>query len=143
MSVNDLSGNFEQPLSLSGKPPMLSPKTILVVDDDHLSRTLVSRILKKEGYAIQLAANGREAIDRVTENPPDLAVVDVLMPQVSGMEFLRWLREHHQQIPVIMLTSIEENSRLASEARELGVRDFFTKPGNYKHLLETIHKILP
>ena len=80
-------------------------KTILVVDDDKNLRRLYKAELEAEGYRIQLAENGRQAIDAVAEETPDLVIMDIRMPDIDGLEaMVRVLREH-KSVPIILNTA--------------------------------------
>lgn len=85
-------------------------KKILVVDDDITLRTALSNYLQNRGYAVQDACSGVEALTIVEQNPPDLVVSDVLMPEMDGLEFCRRLRATRfgQLVPFIFLSSRKE-----------------------------------
>jgi len=80
---------------------------ILVVEDDHTNREMLRRMLDKEGWSVVEAANGRIALDRVAESTPDLILLDLMMPEMDGFEFISELRRHPEwhTIPVVVLTA--------------------------------------
>ncbi|CUW39307.1 putative Signal transduction histidine kinase [Magnetospirillum sp. XM-1] len=84
---------------------------ILVVEDDHTNREMLRRMLAKEGWSVVEAANGRIALDRVAEAPPDLILLDLMMPEMDGFEFVAELRGHAEwhAIPVVVLTAKDIN----------------------------------
>ncbi|NIQ00669.1 MAG: response regulator, partial [Nitrospinaceae bacterium] len=82
------------PVATENKPDHRQ-KSILIVEDDPASQNILSRLLKNKGYPIVTANNGNEAMIATEKEKPRLALVDVVMPEVSGMAFLRWLRERH------------------------------------------------
>jgi CheY-like chemotaxis protein/anti-sigma regulatory factor (Ser/Thr protein kinase) len=86
-----------------------SPGQVLVVDDDALTREMLGRILKKMGWSVEEAENGRVALERVHERAPELILLDLVMPEMDGFEFLRNLgqREQGRSIPVIVVTGQE------------------------------------
>ena len=86
-----------------------SPGQVLVVDDDALTREMLGRMLKKMGWSVREAENGREALERVRERAPELILLDLVMPEMDGFEFLRNLgqREQGRSIPVIVVTGQE------------------------------------
>ena len=102
---------------------------ILVVDDSLLARESVARILRREGYATTTAANGKEAWMMLYAGAPDLIVLDLMMPQMSGLTFLRMLRQHHHWngVPVLILTGHADQEQMLKQARALGVADFIFK----------------
>ena len=82
-------------------------RSIALVDDDRNILTTLSIVLQAEGYAIRVYSDGEAALKALTENPPDLAVFDIKMPRMDGMELLRRLRAT-SDLPVIFLTSKDE-----------------------------------
>jgi DNA-binding response OmpR family regulator len=99
---------------------------ILLVDDETSIQTLLSYPLRKEGYEVVSAQDGREALDRFAESRFDLVVLDVMMPQLDGIEVCRRLRER-SQVPIIMLTArADEVDKVLG--LEIGADDYITKP---------------
>ena len=114
---------------------------LLVVDDEKSVRDLLERILKEAGYNVVTAANGREALDKVSELNIELAVLDIKMPVMSGMEALRQLTTNRPEICVVMATAVSD-AQTAVEAMKLGAYDYITKPFNRDDLLLTIQRAL-
>ena len=113
---------------------------IAVVDDDQNILTSVSMTLEAEGYGTVTYADGRSALDGLQSDPPDLAILDIKMPRMDGMETLRRLREK-SDLPVIFLTSkAEELDELF--ALKMGADDFVRKPFSRCLLLERIKAVL-
>ena len=99
---------------------------ILLVDDEQSIQTLLSYPLRKDGYEVVQATDGREALDRFAEQPFDLVVLDVMLPQLDGLEVCRRLRAR-SAVPIIMLTAkAEEIDKVVG--LELGADDYITKP---------------
>ncbi len=99
---------------------------ILLVDDEQSIQTLLSYPLRKDGYEVVQAGDGREALDRFAEQPFDLVVLDVMLPHVDGLEVCRRLRAR-SAVPIIMLTAkAEEIDKVVG--LELGADDYITKP---------------
>jgi len=99
---------------------------ILLVDDEQSIQTLLSYPLRKDGYEVVRATDGREALDRFAEQPFDLVVLDVMLPQVDGLEVCKRLRAR-SAVPIIMLTAkAEEIDKVLG--LELGADDYITKP---------------
>jgi two-component system response regulator ChvI len=113
---------------------------IALVDDDRNILTSVSIALQAEGYATRVYSDGESALKALTDNPPDLAILDVKMPRMDGMELLRRLREK-SDLPVIFLTSKDEELDEAL-GLALGADDYVTKPFSQRLLLARIRAIL-
>jgi two-component system response regulator ChvI len=120
--------------------PPIAPPVIALVDDDRNILTSVSIALQAEGFTVRLYSDGDTALKALTENPPDLAVLDIKMPRMDGMEVLRRLREK-SDVPVIFLTSkdteIDEALGLA-----MGADDYIGKPFSQRLLIERIRAVL-
>ncbi len=102
-----------------------SPR-ILLVDDEQSIQTLLSYPLRKEGYDVVQATDGRQALDRFDEQPFDLVVLDLMLPKLDGLEVCRRLRSK-SAVPIIMLTAkSEEIDKVVG--LELGADDYITKP---------------
>ena len=115
---------------------------ILVVDDERAVRESLRRALELEGYEVELAENGREALDRVaSESDPDAVVLDVLMPGVDGLEVCRTLRRQGSRLPVLMLTArTQVDDRV--EGLDAGADDYLTKPFALEELLARLRALL-
>jgi len=114
--------------------------TIALVDDDRNILTSVSIALQAEGFATRVYSDGEAALKALVDNPPDLAVLDVKMPKMDGMELLRRLREK-SSVPVIFLTSKDEELDEAL-GLALGADDYVTKPFSQRLLIARIRAIL-
>jgi two-component system response regulator ChvI len=114
--------------------------TIALVDDDRNILTSVSIALQAEGFLTRLYSDGETALKALTDNPPDLAVLDVKMPRMDGMELLRRLRER-SSVPVIFLTSKDDELDEAL-GLALGADDYMAKPFSQRLLIARIRAIL-
>jgi len=115
-------------------------KTILVVDDEPRIIEAVSMNLELEGYQVSAARNGYEALQKLTEDLPDLIILDVMMPEIDGFETLRKIREV-STTPVIMLTvKGEETDKV--RGLDLGADDYVTKPFSPKELVSRAKAVL-
>src|SRR6478672_9175990 len=110
--------------------------TIALVDDDRNILTSVSIALEAEGYRVQTYNDGASALDGLKQNPPDLAIFDIKMPRMDGMELLRRLRQK-SDLPVIFLTSKDEEIGL-----KMGADDFIRKPFSQRLLVERVKAVL-
>src|SRR5512136_38360 len=113
---------------------------ILVVDDDKKIVELVTLYLKKDGYHVLTAYDGQQAIELARRKQPDLVVLDLMLPQVDGMDVCRILRAE-SPLPLIMLTGRStDDDKL--EGLDLGADDYMTKPFNPRELLARIRAVL-
>jgi len=115
-------------------------KTILVVDDTENLRTLVKSYLSQEGFRVLTAADGREALFLARDEKPDLILLDLMMPEMGGYEFMR-VYGREAETPVILLTAkVEENDKVLG--LELGADDYVTKPFSMRELTARIRAVL-
>ena len=115
-------------------------QVILIVDDDHELRKLVQSYPTQEGFRVVTAANGREALFVAREERPDLIILDLMMPEMGGNEFIR---EHRKKadIPIIVLTAkLEESDKVLG--LELGADDYVTKPFSLRELTARVRAVL-
>ena len=115
-------------------------KSIALVDDDRNIVTSVSMALEAEGFAVRTYSDGAEALEGLLANPPDLAVLDIKMPRMDGIELLNRLHQK-VKIPVIFLTSKDEEVDEVLGFR-MGADDYITKPFSQRLLVERIRAIL-
>jgi len=103
------------------------PAKVLIIDDEKIIRDSFSRVLLKDGYAVSAVESGRLALERVDEEPVDIALIDLKMPGLDGMETLRELREKDPDIVSVMITGYP-TIESAVKAVKLGAYDYLTKP---------------
>jgi len=119
--------------------PMESAR-VLVVDDEPMVRDVLARYLAREGFAVDVAADGREALDRYVEGPPDLVLLDLMLPTIDGYEVFRRMREL-SSTPVIMLTARgEQTDRIVG--LELGADDYVAKPFSPREVVARVRAVL-
>jgi two-component system, OmpR family, KDP operon response regulator KdpE len=114
--------------------------TVIVVEDDWKLRKLVTVNLAKRGYTVTEAADGAQAIELMRKELPDLAVIDLLMPGVDGIEVCTWLREHCD-IPIIVL-SAQNQEEMKVRALDIGADDYLTKPFGIEEFLARVRAVL-
>ncbi|MFM6156366.1 MAG: response regulator, partial [Sphaerospermopsis kisseleviana] len=104
---------------------------ILVVDDVALNLKVLRAILEPIGYQLSFATSGKQALDRIASAKPDIILLDLMMPDIDGLEVCRRLKNDLQMatIPIIFLTASQEKEHLL-QAFELGAVDYVTKPFN-------------
>src|ERR1700736_729218 len=119
------------------------PTRILVVEDDPDIAELVARYLGKAGFSIEMISSGRDAVAAVTARPPDVLVLDLMLPQVDGLEICRLVRANDKTaaIPIIMLTArAEESDRIVG--LEIGADDYIAKPFIPNELVARVRALL-
>jgi DNA-binding response OmpR family regulator len=113
---------------------------VLVVDDDPTVAEVVTRYLEREGYVVECSTDGADALRRASADPPDLVVLDLMLPSMDGLEVCRRLREV-APVPVIMLTARgDETDRVVG--LELGADDYVTKPFSPRELTLRVQSVL-
>jgi two-component system, NtrC family, response regulator PilR len=120
---------------------MGNKSSVLVVDDEEALRSVLSNELINEGYDVQTASDGDDAIAAIDKTPFDLVLLDIKMPRVSGFEVLKHIKEHAGGTKVVMLTGFADLKN-AIESKKLGADDFVSKPYDLVDLLTTIERVL-
>lgn len=112
---------------------------ILIVEDSPINRRILQNLLEKEGFAVRIAGNGKEALGRIAEERPDLILLDILMPEMDGLELCRRLngREATRDIPVIFISALDDTADKLSGFAAGGV-DYITKPFHPAEVLARI-----
>jgi two-component system, OmpR family, phosphate regulon response regulator PhoB len=114
---------------------------VLVVEDEGEIRDLVSYTLESEGFAVLPAANGMEAFERLANETPDIVVLDLMMPAISGLEVLQTIRQKSAALPIIILSALgNEENRV--RGLQLGADDYMTKPFSPRELVARIQAVL-
>ncbi len=116
---------------------------ILIVDDDATMVNLLSTVLEFEGYETRKALSGKEALESIDGDPPDVVLLDIMMPGMDGFEVLARLRGNAstEKLPVIMLTARTEDKDIFEGWRR-GADEYVTKPFDPRDLVETIKGVL-
>jgi DNA-binding response OmpR family regulator len=119
--------------------PVTAPRVLIVEDDPNVSE-VVARYLEREGYLVERVSDGAVGLDRALADPPDLVVLDLMLPSLDGLEVCRRLRAS-APVPVIMLTALgEEADRIAG--LELGADDYVAKPFSPRELTARVKAVL-
>ncbi|MDR6317037.1 DNA-binding response OmpR family regulator [Actinoplanes couchii] len=113
---------------------------VLVAEDDPKQAELLQRYLEHEGHAVVAVADGRAALEEIRRNPPDLVVLDVMMPRVDGLDVCRILRRD-SELPVLMLTARTSEDDLLL-GLDLGADDYMTKPYSPRELTARVRTLL-
>lgn len=116
---------------------------ILIVDDTETMRLYEHMLLSGQGYELDMAENGLEALEKIKENKPDLVLLDIMMPQMNGIECCRQIKsdDETREIKVVMVTTKSEYEKV-KEAFAAGCDDYVTKPINRVELLSKLKELL-
>jgi len=123
-------------------PPVSKPDQLLVVDDLPDNSFLIQAILEEEGYQIGVEDNGKSALARIERTPPDLVLLDVMMPEMDGYEVTRRIRQNHDLpfIPILLITAYDQPSLV--KGLDIGADDFVRKPVEVDELLARVRSLL-
>ena len=114
---------------------------ILICEDEEIMLTALEFRLRKQGFSVTLAKDGQEALTKVKEENPDLVVLDVMMPHVSGLELIEYVRQDlKSKLPLLVLSALEHDE-IVLEAFRRGATDFITKPFKPNELILRIRRI--
>jgi CheY-like chemotaxis protein len=114
---------------------------VLVVDDDSEAREIVEAVLIEAGYAVEVAADGFEAVAKLQATVPDLVLTDLMMPGMHGVDLAQWIRTYKTGLPVVVITG-RETYGLRTDAEAYGAIACLVKPVNLEELLWTIDRAL-
>ena len=114
---------------------------ILIVDDEEIVIKSCLRILGGGDYYVEVARDGREALRKIKENPYDVMILDVVMPNMGGLEVLRRVKETRPDMDVIMVTGLSQLDTVV-QAKKLGARDFVSKPFEPEELKLVVQRAL-
>lgn len=118
------------------------PRTILVVEDNPDAREMVSFILSAEGFVVMTAEDGQQAIELVKDNPPDLIITDIQMPNLDGIEMIKRMRELFRSKPVPIVVMSGFGSGATQKALEAGANRSAAKPMQVDSLLKIVRQLL-
>lgn len=114
---------------------------VLIVDDEESVRNLLQRVLKEAGYDVVTAANGQEALDKVSELRPKALLLDIKMPVMSGMEVLQQIAAKWPEVCVVMATAVGD-TQTAIDAMKMGAYDYITKPFNQDDVVLKVRRAI-
>ena len=119
----------------------MSGLKILVVDDAIFMRRMLSEILNEGGYEVVAeASNGKEAIDKYKESKPDLVTMDIIMPEMGGIDAVKEIMNHDENAKILMVSAMGQQ-QLVVEAIQAGAKDFIVKPFEASRVLSAIKNI--
>jgi DNA-binding NtrC family response regulator len=114
---------------------------IMIVDDEEYIRASLTRVMKAEGFKVQVAHNGATALKMIQEELPEVLLVDFKMPGMDGMEVLRRAKELYPDLPVILITAYAEVQG-AVDAMRAGAHDYLSKPFDHHEVIRVVHRAL-
>src|SRR5579872_5620402 len=136
MNALDPSGDAAQATSAA------APRTVLVVDDSLMDRHLAGAIVQKlEGWQAVFAGNGKEALDAMAQQTPDIVLTDMLMPEMDGLELVQAVRTRYPLVPVILMTA-HGSEDVAIQALQKGAASYVPKKSLARDLASTLEQIL-
>ncbi len=116
--------------------------TILIAEDEPMMLKVLEFKLRKDGYEVMTASNGKEAIEKIRNTPPDLLITDLTLPFFNGLEIIDYVRKNGTpRLPVIILTDVDTESVIL-EAFKTGANDFITKPFSPNELSVRVKRYL-
>ena len=110
---------------------------LLVVDDELAVCDILKHFFAKQGYQVFMATGGQEALDIVAREPPDLMLLDIKMPMMSGIDVLKQLRERGERVKVVMVSAVHDDA-VIEEAQRLGALDYVVKPFHLDYLEQVV-----
>lgn len=128
-------------IELTGTNEMNEKIHVLLVDDEAIIRDNLGSLLERNGFDVTRAIDGQDALSKISQDTPDVVVLDVMMPNMNGRDALRQLRESDNWLPVILLTQVGDADERAI-ALEEGADDYLNKPFNTHELIARIHTVL-
>lgn len=126
---------------INGKQLPGNKKTILIVEDDRATIGFLAQVLSREGYIALKAENGQEAVDMMSDNRPDLIILDLNLPDCNGLDILDRLMAMHASVQVVILTGHGSQNAVRS-AMEAGAFDFITKPFDINEVCAVVKEAL-
>lgn len=127
---------------------MVEQKRILVVDDEPDFASIVQMNLEAEGYAVEVAFDGVQGLEKVNETAPDLVILDVMMPEKDGYKMAKELKKNPktEDIPIIMLTAVGDHVTTTRYSHADGLSmeadDYLAKPASSEQILESVNRLL-
>lgn len=122
----------------------MKPSRILVIDDSSTNIVLLEAVLTEKGYLIESAMNARDAFMRIEKQAPDLILLDLLMPKVSGFDFLDQLRKNEltKGTPVIIISALNTDDENFDRIKNLDAIEFLRKPIDIQYLVSLVQQVL-
>lgn len=119
----------------------MTEKSILLIDDDELLCDMVAQLLELEGYSVAVAHDGRKGLEMVGQMQFDCILLDLVMPKMDGLQFMRRVAEEMPDHPPIVVISASVTNDILAEGRDFGVRGMIRKPVTAQDLVAAIEKV--
>lgn len=118
-------------------------KKILIVDDSSANILLIDNFLQSEGYEVVTCFTGREALDLLSTSKVDLILLDLMMPDIDGLQVLKTVRstEATKDLPIIIISAVGEPEKI-QEVKSYGISDYIIKPINFDVIFERVQKVI-
>lgn len=120
----------------------IKPARVLVVDDEKDFIEPIVFWLESKGYEVATASNGKQALQSIRDDKPDIVFLDIQMPEMDGLETLKRIRSAHKKLPVVIITAAHQDTRHFAEAKKLGIAGFFPKQSELNKLIQIIETTL-
>lgn len=118
-------------------------KTIFIIDDDDTTLEFLEYYLSKQGFKVFTATDGQQALQKISQNVPDMVIVDAMLPKKSGYEIVKILQQNYKTLPVIVISGYVKDINMQMMFKmEPNVKEFLTKPIQPDYLLSKIHTLL-
>ncbi len=127
----------------NNKNPETKQKKILIIEDNNITIKIIEHFLKNENYSVSVAQDGEVGLRKITEDKPDLILLDIMIPTLSGIQLLEKLKEDTQlsQIPIIIISSLSQDEDIL-KGLEKGAMDYVPKPFSPQILIAKVKKYL-
>jgi CheY-like chemotaxis protein len=137
-----LQARFSQARAMQAMSEALSDKEILVIDDEPAVIDVIRRFLLRNGYRVRSAPGGRIGLREVENRSPDLVILDMIMPDIGGIDFLNRLAQEHIEVPIIATSGKPFGKEFLRTAQSLGAVSVLTKPFSEKQLITLVREAL-
>ena len=119
----------------------MAKKRILIVDDEEDVRVFLQDFLNERDMIVDTAGDGKEALEKMSENPADIVLLDIMMPGIDGLECLGIMKKKHPSSAVIMITALKDQERI-NRAKQLGAYNYIIKPFSLSYLETELTKLI-
>ncbi|HBQ21701.1 MAG: hypothetical protein A2Z91_03010 [Deltaproteobacteria bacterium GWA2_38_16] len=119
----------------------MNPSHILIIDDEHIITRALSRAFQREGFQVSTASDGEAGLKKILSEKPELILLDIIMPKMSGLEVLEHIRTQQITTPVVLMTAYGD-TKTETTAKELGISAYLTKPfNNIEDIIALVHRL--
>jgi CheY-like chemotaxis protein len=140
MTMTIPANQSTQRQAMTAPTPPAAPGHVLVVDDDPGIRGFIVMTLRAEGYSVAVGANGKQGLERLAEQQPDVILLDLSMPVMNGWEFQQQVRRMNLHIPIVFMTA---GYSARAEAERCGAEGYLSKPFEVEDLIDIVGRFAP